>query len=272
MTATRTSLFDLLPQVLRMRDAAQAVVTPGLLAPADRATLASLQDKVAKGGSLTPAQATELAELTAAATGGLLASLMAVFEEQGLALRENLDQLYDDHFIETCADWVAPYIGDLISYRPLHGVTPQVASPRAEVAHTIGYRRRKGTISVVEQLARDVTGWNATAVEFFQRLIVTQYMNHIRLQCLASPNFRDWRVLEQVRGGAFDRVMRTFEARKVASGRGRYNIPNVGVYLWRLDPYSLTRSPPRWSTPRAAASIRSELTARSSPCRRRRPR
>jgi hypothetical protein len=243
MSATRTTLYDLLPQVLRMRDSAAAVVTPGLLAPADRASLESLQATVAGGGALTAAQQTQLAQLTAAATGGPLASLMAIFEEQVLALRENLDQLYDDHFIETCADWVAPYVGDLISYRPLHGVTPEVASPRAEVAHTIGYRRRKGTITVIEQLARDVTGWNATAVEFFQRLTVTQYMNHIRRECLASPDLRDWRKLERVGGGAFDRVMRTFEARKVASGRGRYNIPNVGVYLWRLDPYSLTRSP-----------------------------
>ncbi len=243
MTTTRTELYDLLPQVLRMRDSAQAVVTPGLLQPADRATLANLQDMVTAGGTLTPAQQTQLLELTTAATGGPLASLMAIVEEQVLALRENLDQLYDDHFIETCADWVAPYIGDLISYRPLHGVTPQVASPRAEVAHTIGYRRRKGTITVIEQLARDVTGWNATAVEFFQRMIVTQYMNHIRSECRASPDLRDWRILERVGGGAFDRVMRTFEARKVASRRGRYNIPNVGVYLWRLDPYSLTGSP-----------------------------
>ena len=35
---------------------------------------------------------------------------------------------------------------------------------------------------VIEQVAHDVTGWNASAVEFFQRLIVTQYMNHMRPQ------------------------------------------------------------------------------------------
>ena len=30
--------------------------------------------------------------------------------------------MYDDQFIETCAEWLAPYIGDLIGYRTLHGV------------------------------------------------------------------------------------------------------------------------------------------------------
>lgn len=37
---------------------------------------------------------------------------------------------------------------------------------RAWVANTLAYRRRKGTALVLEQLARDVTGWPATAVEF----------------------------------------------------------------------------------------------------------
>src|SRR5262249_58531786 len=35
----------------------------------------------------------------------------------------------------------------------------------------------------------------------------------------------------------------TADVRLIASGRGRYNVPNVGLFLWRLRPYSLTRSP-----------------------------
>ena len=114
--------------------------------------------------------------------GEPLKALCAVIAEEIAVLRENLDQLYDDQFIETCADWVAPYIGDLIGYRPLHGVTARTVSARAEVANTIAYRRRKGTATVLEQLARDVTGWNARVVEFFQWLETSQYMNHIRLE------------------------------------------------------------------------------------------
>ncbi len=82
-----------------------------------------------------------------------LRALVAALADQFAALEENVEQLYDDQFIETCADWVVPYIGDLIGYRPLHGVAPRVASPRAEVANTIAYRRRKGTALMLEQLA-----------------------------------------------------------------------------------------------------------------------
>jgi hypothetical protein len=157
-------LFGLLPAILRIRDSERAVVAPGWLSPADRVTLADLEAKI----SPTPAAQQQLALLKQSAMAGPLASLLAVFAEQIALLQEAVDQLYDDAFIETCADWLVPYIGDLIGYRGLHGVTPAVASPRAEVAHTIAYRRRKGTVSVLEQLARDVTGWDAKAVEFFQ--------------------------------------------------------------------------------------------------------
>ena len=81
--------------------------------------------------------------------GHPLRDLVGLIAREFEALEENVEQLYDDQFIETCADWVAPYIGDLIGYRPLHGVAAAVASPRAEVANTIGYRRRKGTAALL---------------------------------------------------------------------------------------------------------------------------
>ena len=235
-------LFELLPVSQRLRDLAQAVVTPGWLPPPERAALATLQAKVDAGLSLLPAEQAQYAALQKAALAGPLASLLAVLAEQVGVLEEDLDQLYDDQFIETCAAWVVPYIGDLIGYKMLHGVAPRISSPRAEVAHTIAFRRRKGTAVVLEQLARDVTGWNARAVEFFQVLITTQYMNHKRLFNHASPDLRAGEALERV-GTAFDSIPRTVDMRRIASARGRYNIPNVGLFLWRIDAQPLTRSP-----------------------------
>ena len=173
---------------------------------------------------------------------GPLQALMAVLAEQVSALEENLAQLYDDQFIETAADWVVPYIGDLIGYRGLYGVTPELTSMRAEVANTIAYRRRKGTAAMLEQLARDVTGWDARAVEFFQRLATTQYMNHVRPDNLYAPNLRRWEPLERI-GTAFDAVAHTADVRHVNRRRGKYNIPNIGIFLWRLAACPLTRSP-----------------------------
>ncbi|WP_429225979.1 hypothetical protein [Inquilinus ginsengisoli] len=169
-----------------------------------------------------------------AAEGYPLRELVGVIAEQAAVVEENIEQLYDDQFIETCSDWVAPYIGALIGYRPLHGVTAQIASPRAEVANTIGYRRRLGTASVLEQLARDVTGWPARVVEYFLLTATTQRMNHIRPQHHFAPDLRDWRGLESL-GTAFDPFTRTADVRAIGRADGRYNLPNIGIHLWRLE-------------------------------------
>jgi hypothetical protein len=174
--------------------------------------------------------------------GGAFQALLAVIADQVGILEEDLAQLYDDQFIETCADWAIPYIGDLIGWRQLHGFAPRVSSPRAEVAHTIAYRRRKGTAAILEQLARDVTGWNARVVEFFQLLVWTQYMNHIRPSSWYAPDLRMWEPLERL-NTPFDAVARTVDVRRIASGRGKYNIANIGIFLWRLTAYPLTESP-----------------------------
>ncbi|HJZ78778.1 MAG TPA: hypothetical protein VKD91_00470 [Pyrinomonadaceae bacterium] len=175
---------------------------------------------------------------------GTLHALLEVIAGEIGVVEENLDQLYDDQFIETCADWVVPYLGDLIGVRVLHGVTSRVSSPRAEVANTIRLRRRKGTAVVLEELARDVTGWPARVVEFFEWLGWTQFMNHTRAQPPRGGwlDLRDHDACERIvyARGAFDSVGQTVDVRRIASARGRYNIPNVGLFLWRLQSYPIT--------------------------------
>ena len=204
MTHDAQSLFALLPAIHRIRDA-----------------------------ELARANGTER---------GPLEELLAVFDEQLAVAQENLDQLYDDLFIETCADWVVPYIGDLIDYQPLHGEVPEVASPRAEVAHTIALRRRKGTALVLEQLARDVTGWDARAVEYFQRLLTSQSMRHLRPDHPSSLDLRRSEALAWI-GTAFDSTHRSIDVRHIDTGRGRYNLPNVGLHLWCIRAYSRSATP-----------------------------
>jgi hypothetical protein len=174
--------------------------------------------------------------------GEPLKQLLGVIAQQIAILEEDIAQLYDDQFIETCADWVVPYIGDLIGYRQLYGLTSQIRSPRAEVANTIGLRRRKGTAGMLGELARDVTGWDAQAVEFFQRLACTQFMNHLRPQSRGTANVRQLLPLDAL-NAPFETVPRSADVRRTAGGPGRANIPNIGIYLWRLRSYSVRGSP-----------------------------
>ncbi len=133
-----------------------------------------------------------------------------------------------------------PYIGDLVGYRTLTASLPRSTIPRAEVAQTISLRRRKGTVLVLEQLARDATGWGAHAVEFFQVLGDTEYMNHVRPGNHYAPDLRRWQPGLYFQAGAFDRTSHPADVRSISVGRGRYNIQNVGVFLWSLGAYGIT--------------------------------
>jgi hypothetical protein len=172
--------------------------------------------------------------------GAPLKAFLTVLAEQAEVLQEDLAQLYDDQFIETCAEWVVPYLGGLIGYRTLRDTAATNGSSRAEVANTIAYRRRKGTVSIVEQLATDVTGWKARAVEYFQQVCVTQYLNHVRPTHQAVADLRRQRQVMWSQT-PFDSMPHVVDVRWIASGRGRYNLPNVGLFLWRLQTYRVAK-------------------------------
>jgi hypothetical protein len=174
--------------------------------------------------------------------GGVLKVLLTVISEQAAVFEEDIAQLYDDHFIETCADWAVPYIGDLVGARGLDARITAKFSQRAQVANTLAYRRRKGTAAVLEQLAHDVTGCDSKVVEFFQLLATTQYLNHLRPQNLWSPDLRNREPLQNL-NTPFESIAHTADVRSIAKLRGKFNIPNIGIFLWRLHSYSLTDSP-----------------------------
>ncbi|HSI69377.1 MAG TPA: hypothetical protein VK941_04030 [Gillisia sp.] len=171
-----------------------------------------------------------------------LRALLAIIAEEVEFLEDNVDQLYDDYFIETCAEWVVPYIGELVGSKPLIPVKSSGFSSRTEVANTIAYRRRKGTLSIIEQLARDITHWDANVVEYFKLLATTQYLNHLRPENLVVPHLNNWEQLEYI-NTPFDTIPRTADVRNINIKRGKYNIPNIGIFLWRISASSREKSP-----------------------------
>jgi len=186
-----------------------------------------------------------------------LRALLRVINEQVDVVGDDIAQLYDDWFIETCADWVVPYIGDLIGYRPVHqaGDPGDPATregralnsyliPRREVANTVALRRRKGTLSALAELVADVGAWPGFAVEFYRRLGWTQHLNHLHAKRGRILDLRNAAALDAI-GGAFDRSARTVDVRRIDSHRrrGRYNIPSVGAFVFRMKSYPVTATP-----------------------------
>lgn len=186
-----------------------------------------------------------------------LQALLRVIAEQVNVVEDDIARLYENWFIETAEDWAVPYIADLIGYRPVREAGSagdvsdpdgralnRVLVPRREAANTIRYRRRKGTLAVLELLGRDVAGWPCHAVEFFKRLGWHQNLNHAHENRARIADLRRVEDLDRI-GSAFDAFARTVDVRRIDSQRtpGRHNIPSVGLFVWRLKNYSITRAP-----------------------------
>jgi len=192
-----------------------------------------------------------------AESGWQLRALLEVIAEQVNVVEDDIAHLYDNWFIETADDWVVPYIGRLVGYRPVHDAGPPsglgnsegrmrnaALIPRRGVANTIRSRRRKGTLALLETLAGDVAGWPARAVEFYRLLAATQSLNARRPRRGRIVDVRDGDTLELI-DSPFDRSMHTVDVRRVNSHHdpGRYDIPEVGLFVWRLGSYSISQAP-----------------------------
>jgi hypothetical protein len=191
--------------------------------------------------------------------GDPLQSLYALLGQQLGIVEDNIQQLYDDQFIETCEPWVIPYIGDLIGYNSIYELA-STSDSRAEVANTIGYRRRKGTLLALEQVVADVSGRTTVAVEEFRRLITTESMRLVRPRHASILNLRRTSALDRL-NTAFDPTSRTIDVRRIAPrlrialdpdpapldislhGPGRSNIPDIAIHLWRLKSRPVVNAP-----------------------------
>ena len=188
-----------------------------------------------------------------------LRALLEIVSEQAEAIRDDIQGLDDLHFIELCPEWAVPYIGELVG----SGQLPIGARRRIVVAKAIHYRRRKGTLSMLEELARDATGWGARVQPFAPLLGWTQNVEHPRDRNDASAevhdpyagnspgtvDLRDPNNLDRLNGPFFDdNTSHTVDTRPMGLERGYYNLGKIGFFLWRLRSY-----PVRGATPHRAA-------------------
>jgi hypothetical protein len=190
-------------------------------------------------------------------SGYSLRALVEVIGEQVDAVEADIAQLYANWFIETCADWAVPYIGDLVGYRPVAATgraseadTPQAhllnaaITPRAEIANILAFRRRKGTLALLEEIGGSIAGWPSRAVEFYALLGRTQHVRHVRPDRGRFADLRDGDSLARL-GGPFDTLAHGVDVRRAGGRRrhGRFNIPSLGLFAWRLKTYSVTHAP-----------------------------
>lgn len=200
---------------------------------------------------------------------GQLKSFLALVEDVFGAIHENIEYLYHDLFIETCDDWVIPYLADLLGTSHLAG---DPWTLRADVADTIALRRRKGTLGAIELLTFNLTQWGVHGIELRENLVWQQHLNHQRPDEGGNPTYglplntpaaaiaRSPPTRHRViRGGTatvrdlamlsllhtpFDPFAHTPDLKPPGLGAVRYNLPNLAIFLWRLEAYRVDVSKP----------------------------
>ncbi len=186
---------------------------------------------------------------------------------QGAVLRRSIDRMWEDQSIETCDDWLIPYIADLLATNLVANLDP--AGQRLDVANTIYYRRRKGTVAILEEIAANITGWEAKVVECFRRMARTRHGLDPAIGMPVAPGddiyqlqlaeglvgqltrtgiggFADLRNAYGASrtGTAFDEYFHTADFRQGVGQVGWYDIPRVAVFLWRLKSYKTAPTTP----------------------------
>jgi len=193
---------------------------------------------------------------------GQLKAYLDILDRIPAAIRDNIEALYSDFFIETCDDWVIPYIADLLGTSHLSG---DPWTLRADVARTINHRRRKGTLGAIESLSYALSGWAVHTVELRERLVWNQHLNHQRPDAGGKPpipllinkykhisgairggtlTLRDPAMLSFL-NGPFDPFAHVVDTKPLGIGTRRYNVPNLAIFLWRLQDYTVPVTKPQ---------------------------
>jgi hypothetical protein len=185
---------------------------------------------------------------------------------QAANLRRGIDRLWEDQSIETCDDWVIPYIADLLATNLVASLDAR--GQRLDTAKTVYYRRRKGTVGILEEIAADITGWDVKLVEFFRRMGRFRHGLDPEIGLPMGPEYPDplqkaeglvgavtrtaiggWADLRNAYGAskahsAFDEFYHTADFRRGVGMVGWHNIPRLGVFAWRLKSFGLDQTTP----------------------------
>jgi hypothetical protein len=200
---------------------------------------------------------------------GPLRELVNRIGAQMATVRRGIDRLWENQSIETCDDWVIPYIGDLLATRMVSCLDAR--AQRLDVAKTIYYRRRSGTVGLLEELGADIAGRDVRVVEFFRRLGRTRHQFDPPIGPIPAPfdaaappippvveglagaysrtpagGFADLRNRYGAAntGSAFDEFAHTADLRHGAQSSGWYNISHLGVFIWWLQSFPILAATP----------------------------
>jgi hypothetical protein len=164
---------------------------------------------------------------------GSLRTFIGVLGDELDRVRDNIRQLGRDFYIDSCEEWVIPYLADLVG---TNIVFNDGQRNRSDVRNTLRWRRQKGTVPGLEDMAREITGWGARVVELYERLVWNQHLGHLRRRAIATADLKSAALVARV-GTPFDQAAYTVDIRRPTWSRLGYQPKGIAVHVALLRSY-----------------------------------
>ncbi|MFB4317349.1 phage tail protein [Actinomadura sp. 21ATH] len=170
---------------------------------------------------------------------GELLRMLAVLAAPLAAVRQSVQELHADLFVDTADDAMVPYLAQMVGTALAF---PDAASNRRDVRGTVGWRRRKGTPAALEEMAGELTGHAVVLQEGWKRVQVAQDLNLLRPERI-SVDVRPAVVAERS-SGPLDALAHTADVRAVGARTGRRHPRHVAHWLFPTLTFPLAAATP----------------------------
>jgi len=171
---------------------------------------------------------------------GELQRFLELFADELWRMRERLGQQWSDQSIESCQPWVIPYLAELVGTEVLFD---DAARNRVDVKNTIHWRRRKGTVAGLGELAAGIGGGGALVAEMLERTAWMQNLVHVRLGATFTPNLRDGEAIAAL-ATPFSSARALADLRPGGPRAGWYGPRKLAVFEWPLASYPVRHAVP----------------------------
>ena len=168
---------------------------------------------------------------------GELRSLLEVLAVPLAVLRQSIQELHADLFIDTADDRIIPYLAEMVGTAL---VFPDPESNRRDVRGTVGWRRRKGTPTALEEMGGELTGQPVVLQEGWKRIQLAQDLDFVRSERVL-PDLRPAVVAEQATG-PLDALFHAVDVRRISARTGRHHPRHVAHWLHPTTTFPLAEA------------------------------
>lgn len=168
-----------------------------------------------------------------------LLRLLAVLAGPLATVRQSVQELHADLFIDTADDAMIPFLAAMVGTSL---VFPDAASNRRDVRGTVSWRRRKGTPGALEEMGGELTGQAVVLQEGWKQVQLAQDLDLLRPERTAV-DIRPAVVAEQA-DGPLDAVAHAVDVRAVGEHTGRSHPRHVAHWLFPTVTFPLGAGTP----------------------------